>query len=86
MTWSDGDAIKLWSVDGELLDSLANQGVKQAWFSTDGGWIVAAGGDRKRKLAWSLDLDYLQRQGCGLLRLRLTNPTLEAKHNLCRTM
>jgi WD40 repeat protein len=39
LTWADareGDvAIKLWSVAGELLDSLSKQTVDQAWFSGD---------------------------------------------------
>jgi WD40 repeat protein len=51
MTWSDEEGpIKLWSLEGELLDSLPAGQVEQAWFSDDGRWILATLEEPKRKL------------------------------------
>jgi WD40 repeat protein len=90
LTWGEdreGDvAVKLWSADGELLDSLSRGRVTAAWFSDNGLWIQATPQrpHQSKKLTWSLDLDYLLRAGCDRLRLYLANPAVHEDLSVCR--
>jgi WD40 repeat protein len=90
LTWGedrDGDvAVKLWSAEGELLDSLSRDRVRAAWFSDDGLWIRATPQKPQgpKELYWSLDLDYLLRSGCDRLRLYLSNPAVHENLAVCR--
>jgi WD40 repeat protein len=90
LTWAedpDGDvAVRLWSADGELLDSLSRERVRAAWFSDNGLWIQATPQrpQEPKKLTWSLDLDYLLRADCDRLRLYLANPAVDENLGICR--
>jgi hypothetical protein len=75
--------VKLWTIDGELLDSLSTERVKDAWFSADGKWILATGETKGRKKAWSLDLDQLLHDGCDALKWYLTNPAMIEDARMC---
>jgi WD40 repeat protein len=85
LTWvdrSDGqDALKLWTIDGELLDSLSTEDIADAWFTSDGKGIFALVG--KQQKFWSLDLDQLLQVGCNALHLYLANPTMLKDSKLC---
>jgi hypothetical protein len=86
LTWADflrfGQvAVKLWTIDGELLDSLSTEGFKDAWFSADGKWIFATGEIPQK--AWSLDLTQLLHEGCAALRLYLSNPATIEDAKIC---
>ena len=63
LTWGDSRdgevAVKLWTADGELLDSLSREQVTDAWFSSDSRWIFAL--EEGKTKVWSLDLDTLVR-------------------------
>ena len=85
LTWidrSDGDvALKLWTSDGELLDSLSTEDIEDAWFSSDGKGIFAVA--KKQQKFWSMDLDQLLQSGCSVLRLYVANPTMIKDAQLC---
>jgi hypothetical protein len=86
LTWGDARegevSVKLWSTDGELLDSLSTESVSDAWFSPDGHWVLASR-ESQDVLVWSLDLDYLIRTGCTSLRHHLANPKTVTDRDLC---
>jgi WD40 repeat protein len=90
LTWAedpDGDvAVRLWSADGEPLDSLSRERVRAAWFRDNGLWIQAIPQrpQEPKKLTWSLDLDYLLRAGCDRLRLYLANPAVDENLGIYR--
>ncbi|HEX7332229.1 MAG TPA: TIR domain-containing protein [Pyrinomonadaceae bacterium] len=85
LTWidrSEGEAaLKLWTFEGELLDSLSTQGIEDAWFSSDGKGIFALVG--KQQKFWSMDLDQLLQGGCAALRLYLANPAMIKDAQIC---
>ena len=85
LTWGDAmkgnAALKLWSIDGELLDSLSTEEVKDASFSADGKWIFATAGSQKK--FWSLDLDQMLNDGCNALSLYLANPNSGENAGIC---
>jgi WD40 repeat protein len=85
LTWGDSRddevSVKLWTLDGELLDSLSTERVNEAWFSPDGKWIFATSQSQKR--AWSLDLDQLLQVGCDALHLYLANPAMIEDAKIC---
>ena len=85
LTWGDSREgvakLKLWSIDGELLDSLSNEEIKDAFFAADGKSILATSKSQKR--IWSLDLDQMLKDGCNALSLYLSNPTMTADAKLC---
>ena len=85
LTWidrSEGDvALKLWTSDGELLDSLSTEDIEDAWFSSDGKGIFAVA--KKQQKFWSMDLDQLLQSGCSSLRLYLANPTMIKDAAIC---
>lgn len=85
LTWGDGRdgevQVKLWTADGELLDSLSRERVTDAWFSSDSRWIFAL--EEGKTKVWSLDLDTLVRQGCDALRLYLANPAMAQERGVC---
>jgi len=86
LTWGDSRdgevAVKLWTIDGELLDSLSQERVRNAWFSEDGRWILATDENGRTKV-WNLDLDALLRQGCTQLELYLASPTVAQDRGTC---
>jgi WD40 repeat protein len=86
LTWAQDPrdrevAVKLWTIDGQLLDSLSTEAIKDAWFSADGKWIFATAGSQQK--AWSMDLDQLLQQGCAALNLYLANPTRAEDAKIC---
>ena len=85
LTWvdrSEGEvALKLWTIEGELLDSLSTEGIEDAWFSSDGKGIFALVG--KQQKFWSMDLDQLLQGGCSALRLYLANPAMIKDAQIC---
>lgn len=85
VTWGDGRdgevSVKLWTLDGELLDSLSTERVNDVWFSPDGKWILATAESQKK--AWSLDLDQLLQVGCDALHLYLANPATIEDAKIC---
>jgi len=85
LTWvdrSEGDvALKLWTSEGEVLDSLSNDDIEDAWFSSDGKGIFAVA--KKQQKFWSMDLDQLLQSGCSALRLYLANPTMIKDAQIC---
>ena len=87
LTWGDSRdgevAVKLWTVDGELLDSLSTERVKDAWFTVDSKWILATLESQDRKKVWSLDLDQLLHNGCDALHLYLANPAMIEDAKVC---
>jgi WD40 repeat protein len=84
LTWGrdDGPALKLWSIDGELLDSLSSGTVKEASFTADGKWIRATF-TRIPERVWSLDLDQMLQDGCNALNLYLANPAMSENAKIC---
>ena len=85
LTWGDpregAVKLKLWSIDGELLDSLSSEDIGEASFSADGKSILATVGSRKR--VWSLDLDQMLNDGCNALNLYLSNPAMSGDAKMC---
>ena len=85
LTWGfspKNDAkLKLWSIDGELLDPLSMEEIKDAFFAADGKSILATSKSQKR--IWSLDLDQMLKDGCNALSLYLSNPTMSADAKMC---
>lgn len=78
LTWGGGrvyeSKLALWTTDGERLDDLTKDPTGDVWFSSDSGWILAAGVEKDSAMtAWSLDVPYLVRAGCSLLKLYLAS-------------
>lgn len=87
LTWGDGRdgevTVKLWTIDGTLLDSLSREQIRNAWFSEDGRWIHAKDENGRAKV-WNLDLDALLRQGCTQLEWYLASPEMVRDRDVCR--
>jgi len=85
LTWGEAreDAVKLklWSIDGELLDPLSTEESGDPSFSADGKWILATTESGKR--IWSLNLDQMLTDGCNTLNLYLSNPAMAADAKIC---
>jgi len=90
MTWGDGFGgidIKLWSADGELLDTIEAHGSSRAALSADGHWIMSDGAGKprgpRRVVAWPLAFDVLVPAGCERLKPYLENPAANVEPELC---
>lgn len=87
LTWGDSRegevAVKLWTVEGELLDPLSTERMSDVWFSDGGKRVLATTWEAAQRRAWSLDLDQLVHDGCAALRLYLANPAMVRDAKIC---
>ena len=83
---SDDRTVKLWDLQGNLLNTLEGHGsgIWSVSFSPDGMTLASTSADNTVKL-WNFDLDDLLDKGCRWLRDYLTtNPTIiDEERRLC---